>query len=148
MRDGTHEGVTMILVIVPALIATVVLASSASAQGRNTDDVPPGHRPPAGMCRVWIDAVPPGQQAAPTDCATAVRNRPANGRVIFGDENAKPGKGFKPKRLRDDDKEVRSLPKPETKKADGDEGLKKAKVKKSPDAKSKDVKKKANPNDI
>jgi hypothetical protein len=32
--------------------------------------------------------VPAGQQPAPTDCATAVRSRPANGRVLFGDDYA------------------------------------------------------------
>lgn len=48
-------------------------------------EIPREHRPPQGMCRVWLDGVPPGQQPAPTDCATAVRNRPKNGRVIFGE---------------------------------------------------------------
>src|ERR1035437_7878918 len=47
--------------------------------------VPPEYRPPAGMCRIWIEGVQPSQQPAPTDCVTAVRNRPVNGSVIFGD---------------------------------------------------------------
>ena len=55
--------------------------------------VPPGFFPPAGMCRIWINDVPPGQQPAPTDCASAVRNRPANGKVLFGDDPAKNKKG-------------------------------------------------------
>jgi len=38
------------------------------------------------MCRIWIDNVPPEQQPAPTDCASAVKNRPLNARVIFGDQ--------------------------------------------------------------
>ena len=46
--------------------------------------VPPGQMPPAGMCRIWIDGVPPGRQPAPTDCATAERNRPSNARVLYG----------------------------------------------------------------
>ncbi len=50
--------------------------------------VPTSARPPKGMCRIWIDGVPAAQQPAATDCATAVKNRPANGRVIFGDEFA------------------------------------------------------------
>ena len=58
--------------------------------------VPPAYRPPAGMCRIWIEGVPPGQQPAPTDCVTAVRNRPVNGTVIFG---ASPKRdGDKPKK--------------------------------------------------
>src|SRR5205823_13895090 len=55
--------------------------------------VPPGFFPPAGMCRIWINDVPPGQQPAPTDCASAVRNRPANGKVLFGDDQPKGKKG-------------------------------------------------------
>jgi len=55
--------------------------------------VPPGFFPPAGMCRIWINGVPAGQQPAPTDCASAVRNRPANGRVLFGDDPPKTKKG-------------------------------------------------------
>ena len=57
-------------------------------------DVPKGLRPPAGMCRVWIDNVPAGRQPAPTDCASAIRNRPPNGRVIFSEE---PGRAPAPK---------------------------------------------------
>jgi hypothetical protein len=55
--------------------------------------IPPGQLPPAGMCRIWIDGVPPGQQPAPTDCQTAVANRPANARVIWGDQQSFPGRG-------------------------------------------------------
>jgi hypothetical protein len=89
------------------LVALFALALVAplSAQGRDRDkgpdDVPAGHRPPPGMCRVWVDGVPPGQQPAPTDCRTAIRNRPPNGRVIFGDDYAK--------RARDDKNKVPEL---------------------------------------
>ena len=70
-----------------AFAATVLAAAPAAAQGRArpADSVPEGHKPPAGMCRIWLPNVPPGKQAAPTDCATAVKNRPANATVIFGD---------------------------------------------------------------
>lgn len=50
--------------------------------------IPVDARPPKGMCRVWIDGVPAAQQPAATDCPAAVKNRPANGRVIFGDDFA------------------------------------------------------------
>jgi len=70
-----------------ALVGTVIASAPLAAQGRArpADGVPEGHKPPAGMCRIWLPNVPAGKQAAPTDCATAVRNRPANATVIFGD---------------------------------------------------------------
>ena len=60
---------------------------------RRDQIVPPGFYPPAGMCRIWVNGVPPAQQPAPTDCASAVRNRPANGKVLFGDDPPKGKKG-------------------------------------------------------
>lgn len=71
-----------------AFAAAAAAPLSAQGKGQRANDIPPGMRPPAGMCRIWLDGVPPGQQPAPTDCATAVRNRPSNGRVIFGDDYA------------------------------------------------------------
>src|SRR5687768_18617592 len=70
-----------------AFAVTVLAAAQLAAQGRGrpADSIPEGHKPPAGMCRIWLPNVPPGKQAAPTDCATAVKNRPANATVIFGD---------------------------------------------------------------
>ena len=78
----------MIKQLMLAATVAVLAASPAAAQGNKLtgDKIPPGQRPPRGMCRIWLEGVPPGQQPAPTDCATAVRNRPANGRVIFGDD--------------------------------------------------------------
>jgi len=77
-----------------AFLIAVALAPahSAAAQGRDNKKapkIPAESRPPAGMCRIWLDDVPAGQQPAPTDCATAVKNKPQNGRVIFGDDFAK-----------------------------------------------------------
>src|SRR6476660_5454646 len=92
-----------------AVAALVISTSSAEAQRpvpvkpktqtqqtqtqRRDQIVPPGFFPPAGMCRIWLNDVPPGQQPAPTDCQSAVRNRPSNGRVLFGDESQKGKKG-------------------------------------------------------
>lgn len=96
------------------LLGAVMLAAGGSAQAqgiprgipipqfpkvspKRQPAIPPAYRPPQGMCRVWIEGVPPDQQPAPTDCVTAVRNRPANGSVIFGDDF--PKKGYtKPKK--------------------------------------------------
>lgn len=80
------------------LVAVFCLATAAQAQVRPTPlkpqptvskrkiSLPPGFAPPSGMCRIWIDNVPADQQPAPTDCASAVKNRPLNGKVIFGEQ--------------------------------------------------------------
>jgi len=73
------------------IIGVVALASPKAAHAQSQGkDIPASERPPAGMCRIWLDGVPAAQQPAPTDCATAVRNRPAKGRVIFGDDYVAP----------------------------------------------------------
>lgn len=89
------------------LAGVLAMATPAAAQGRGkgADTIPTAYRPPAGMCRIWLDNVPPAQQPAPTDCASAVRNRPSNGRVIFGDEPKDKSKRFKPRELRGGDKD-------------------------------------------
>src|SRR6266545_2155401 len=70
------------------LAALLSVATTAEAQGRPTPvrpkptvsnrkiTLPSGFAPPSGMCRIWIDNVPAEQQPAPTDCASAVKNRP------------------------------------------------------------------------
>ncbi len=61
---------------------------SLTSTGRReaAQDIPREYRPPRGMCRIWIEGVPADKQPAPTDCATAVKNKPRNGRVIFGED--------------------------------------------------------------
>jgi hypothetical protein len=94
--------------VLPAVVGLILSAGVAEAQRpvpanprtqqsqtqRREQIVPPGFYPPAGMCRIWVNNVPAGQQPAPTDCASAVRNRPTNGKVLFGDD---PPKGKKSK---------------------------------------------------
>jgi hypothetical protein len=95
----------MRLVLSLVLAGSVFAAAPLAAQerARPADSVPEAHKPPAGMCRIWLPNVPAGKQAAPTDCATAVRNRPANARVIFGDPAA-------PKRAKNRDTAPAPLP--------------------------------------
>ncbi|MBK5188770.1 MAG: hypothetical protein JJD97_11045, partial [Gemmatimonadaceae bacterium] len=67
-----------------AAILAGIAISATSLQAQGSSGVPDSHRPPPGMCRIWIDGVPPAHQPAPTDCATAIRKRPMNARVVFG----------------------------------------------------------------
>jgi hypothetical protein len=69
-----------------ALLLAGFALSSATLQAQSSSGVPDSHRPPPGMCRIWIDGVPPTHQPAPTDCATAIRKRPMNARVVFGND--------------------------------------------------------------
>lgn len=68
------------------MAALAIAAGSAEAQGKGKGPkkVPPGHLPPAGMCRIWYDGVPPGRQPAPMSCREAERRAPRNARVIYG----------------------------------------------------------------
>jgi hypothetical protein len=85
-------------IIVGSIVSIAALASSGAAQARSFTTpserqaevrIPKGFMPPSGMCRIWLENVPPVQQPAPTDCATAIKRKPRNGRVIFGERNGK-----------------------------------------------------------
>lgn len=99
--------------------AMAVAAAPLGAQGRDRQprpEVPRDHLPPPGMCRIWLDKVPPAQQPAPTDCASAVRNLPKNARVIFNDPLRAPKlpiKSLKPPA--EDEKEPAKAERPEKK---------------------------------
>ncbi|MDQ3421244.1 MAG: hypothetical protein M3541_21155 [Acidobacteriota bacterium] len=75
-----------------ALILVAITAGPALAQGKGKNKqkaVPPGHVPPAGLCRVWYDGVPPGRQPAPTSCYEAERiaSQTRNARVVYGGDS-------------------------------------------------------------
>jgi hypothetical protein len=88
----------VIRILLSAIVAVALAAfntADAQARGfapsqRSTQkvEVPERYRPPAGMCRIWLDSVPPNRQPAPTDCASAIRNLPPNARVIFSDSSS------------------------------------------------------------
>jgi hypothetical protein len=66
----------------PAAVGAQTLVREAKPD--TAPGVPKGMMPPSGKCRVWMDGVPATRQPAPTDCATALRKKPANARVIYG----------------------------------------------------------------
>lgn len=66
-----------------ALAAAPTLVFAQGGAREKDAPVPKASLPPAGMCRIWLDNVPAARQPAPTDCPTAIRNRPPNARVIF-----------------------------------------------------------------
>ncbi|MGH7620332.1 MAG: hypothetical protein ACREPM_24210 [Gemmatimonadaceae bacterium] len=81
------KGLTAGLIFAVLAGATPVAAQSAQKDTAHKGAlIPADARPPKGMCRIWIDAVPAAQQPAATDCRTAVKNLPPNGRILFGDD--------------------------------------------------------------
>jgi hypothetical protein len=83
------ENVKILLVIVMILMAVVPALTGCATLGtvrvegesgsvtihqgeryyRDTPpDIPPGHMPPPGKCRIWYPDRPPGQQPPPGDC--------------------------------------------------------------------------------
>ena len=75
-------------VVLAALVVPGVAQAQRGKQDRERErpEASTRFKPPPGMCRIWIEGVPGSRQPAPTDCVSALRNRPANGRVVFGDD--------------------------------------------------------------
>lgn len=80
-----------VLVFAAAVAGSASLQAQARPQPQDPRPaVPRTHIPPPGMCRIWLDNVPPAQQPAPTDCASAARNLPRNARLIYNEEPRAP----------------------------------------------------------
>jgi hypothetical protein len=45
-------------------------------------DIPPGHLPPPGMCRVWLPGEPPGHQPKARSCTDIERSAPAGSWIV------------------------------------------------------------------
>ena len=89
---GTMRSTATIIGVFALVSTSAARAQEPVAQKpppRDTVAIPERARPPVGMCRIWLNDVPVAQQPAPTDCTSAVRNKPAKGRVLFGDDYVK-----------------------------------------------------------
>lgn len=86
----------LLMALMPASGVAQSLAPARKAQEKDTP-IPKAYLPPAGMCRIWVDNVPAARQPAPTDCATAIRNKPPNARVIFPAGRQVDAKGLTPR---------------------------------------------------
>lgn len=80
---SAHRVLFAVLTI--AIAPAVLFAQRGDAKKA---EIPAAYRPPAGLCRIWVDGVPADKQPAPTDCATALRNKPGNGQVVFGESKS------------------------------------------------------------
>lgn len=71
-----------------AFLIAAVLASSAIAievvpLPSRPPDIPHGHLPPPGACRIWMPNEPPGQQPPPGSCGTLAREVPLGGWLVY-----------------------------------------------------------------
>jgi hypothetical protein len=88
-----NSRIAVLTLVLTAGFAGVAHAQKSDSSARKPDEtIPKDYRPPPGMCRIWLEKVPAKQQPAPTDCPTAVKNKPSNGKVIFGDDYVEKGK--------------------------------------------------------
>ena len=47
-------------------------------------NIPPGHLPPPGECRIWYSDRPPGHQPPPGDCRVLSSRVPPGAQLIYG----------------------------------------------------------------
>ena len=89
-----------LIALPPASGASQAISPATQAKEKDVP-IPKAYLPPAGMCRIWVENVPPARQPAPTDCATAIRNKPPNARVIFPAGRQGEAKGLTPRQRPD-----------------------------------------------
>ena len=94
---GTAAALMLFAGALPASAQRPILVKAPAPVTKRKIEIPPAFAPPSGMCRIWIDNVPASRQPAATDCASAVKNRPLNGRVIFGDDKTGSAKSHRAK---------------------------------------------------
>jgi len=62
----------------------VILEPGPPVGGPQQVNIPKGHLPPPGKCRIWYPDRPPGQQPPPGDCADLQRRVPPDAVLVHG----------------------------------------------------------------
>ncbi len=76
---------TALILVLFGLSATAWLPVPAEAgHGTYAAQIPPGHLPPPGKCRIWFPDRPAGHQPPPGPCRTLEYNVPPGARLIYG----------------------------------------------------------------
>jgi uncharacterized protein len=71
-RDGCGADVSCIAVVYAGRIEALNRPFARDAARRHQIEIPAGHFPPPGTCRLWHPDRPPGQQPPPTSCDVQV----------------------------------------------------------------------------
>jgi hypothetical protein len=83
----------LIIVVLLCLMLTSLSCSRMSVHWSPKSDgvyesaspeIPPGHMPPPGKCRLWFPGKPPGQQPPPGDCCELEKQVPPGAWLIRG----------------------------------------------------------------
>jgi len=88
MRSATVLGAT-VAVLTAAACSTFSSSKRVEPTPRPvrstaaTLGIPPGHLPPPGQCRVWVEGRPPGQQPKARSCAQIERTAPPGSWILY-----------------------------------------------------------------
>ena len=75
------------LLLIPVMSAVSGCAGVIVAGGTLREyahEVPPGHLPPPGECRIWYPELPPGQQPPPGNCYDLQHRVPRDAYLVYG----------------------------------------------------------------
>ena len=91
VTDGTTSGVVRVTAQSSGAIRVVSVPDERPREGvevargdGRSFEIPPGHYPPPGECRIWRPGVPPGQQEAPGRCSELERRVPPGAVLVRG----------------------------------------------------------------
>jgi len=69
----------------PVIIGKPVHVKKAPMRNKSRSfNIPPGHMPPPGSCRIWYQGIPPGKQPPPGNCYYMRHQVPLNAILIVG----------------------------------------------------------------